>query len=105
MRGPFCTPRISGSRWTRKNNRLSPMSLLDRFREAVLKLILLSALTKTANNGRKYSANAAQRSSSSNYNPYEPHQSEAVADCIEFIKKSVTTEAPPQAAPWTAPLT
>lgn len=76
------------------------MSLLDRFREAVFRLIMLSALSKattttTTTHGRKTekSATIHKRSTSYQYNyAYEPHHSEAVADCIEFIKKSAVNE-------------
>ncbi|KAL3527207.1 hypothetical protein ACH5RR_011863 [Cinchona calisaya] len=73
------------------------MSLFDRFREAVFKLIMLSALSKASHQERKHSGNAQRPSSYTstynyNTNPYEPHHSEAVADCIEFIKKSATAD-------------
>ncbi|KAL3525278.1 hypothetical protein ACH5RR_013650 [Cinchona calisaya] len=94
MTGHFCMPRFRGSRWTRKSNRLSPMSLLDRIREAVFRLMMLSALTKANSSStieRKSPANEAQRSGNYDISSHdEPHHSEAVADCIEFIKKSAT---------------
>lgn len=85
MRNPFCTPR--------KNNGISPISLLDRFREAVFRLIMLSALSKASNCERKSNDNVVKRSASYQHrSSYEPHHSEAVADCIEFIKKSTINE-------------
>lgn len=91
VRNPFCTPRTRS-----RSNRISPMSLLDRFREAVFRLIMISALSKaTTTHGRKTekSARTHKRSTSFQYNyAYEPHHSEAVADCIEFIKKSAVNE-------------
>ncbi|CAI9110924.1 OLC1v1011034C1 [Oldenlandia corymbosa var. corymbosa] len=94
MGSPFCIPRMKNSRWTKKTNRVTPMSLLDRFREAVFRLIVLSAFTKAArpaaaSHGRK-SPESAQKQAY--YKAYEPHHSEAVADCIEFIKKSAFTD-------------
>ncbi|WCJ32609.1 hypothetical protein M5689_014022 [Euphorbia peplus] len=64
---------------------LSPMSLLDRFREAVFRLMMISAT-----HNHKMNANT----SSSHYHHVhvhpsaDPHNSEAVADCIEFIKNT-----------------
>ncbi|BFG39258.1 hypothetical protein CerSpe_255320 [Prunus speciosa] len=73
-----------------KTKRLSPMTLLERFREAVFRLIMLSAVSSnksTSHAGR--SSPDAQRY----YCPHDdPHHSEAVADCIEFIKKKASPE-------------
>nr|GLL19164.1 unnamed protein product [Ipomoea trifida] len=98
MRSPFSTPMTKGrsSACARKTN----FSLLDRLRDAVLRLIMLSALSKAATatpppQGRK--SNAPQRSNDGRHYRYpydhhhhEPHRSEALADCIEFMKKSAT---------------
>ncbi|OMO57055.1 hypothetical protein CCACVL1_26037 [Corchorus capsularis] len=62
------------------------MTLLDRFREAVFRLIMLSALTK-ASHHQTGSTTAPRR-----YYPADAHHSEAVADCIEFIKKKAYTD-------------
>ncbi|KAI8031121.1 hypothetical protein LOK49_LG01G02853 [Camellia lanceoleosa] len=98
----LCMPKFKAATTTsaacgRKNHRLSPMTLLDRVREAVFRLIMLSALSKAA----QQSSNTGSSSSgggdyhvhrSCYYAPHDdPHHSEAVADCIEFIKKSATT--------------
>ncbi|KAL2500828.1 uncharacterized protein Fot_34708 [Forsythia ovata] len=85
-RSPFCMPRLRGISYTRKNNRLSPMSLLDRFREAVFRLIMFSALSKAQHDTRS-STNVQMPY----YTVHDPQYSEAVADCIEFIKKSAIT--------------
>ncbi|WRX10615.1 hypothetical protein QQP08_003102 [Theobroma cacao] len=77
----LCMPRFKGSN---KNKRLSPMTLLERFREAVLRLIMLSALTKTSHH-HTGSSTAPRK-----YYPADAHHSEAVADCIEFIKKKAS---------------
>ncbi|KAJ9564485.1 hypothetical protein OSB04_000451 [Centaurea solstitialis] len=115
----------SRMRTTRKTTRLSPMSLLDRFREAVFRLIMISALSKTTTNNHNNTTTAAytsnydttpsplrllsSRSSSKSsptasnrhhhhhqrtYHRYtaDSHQTEAVADCIEFIKRSSTND-------------
>ncbi|KAH7851745.1 hypothetical protein Vadar_016003 [Vaccinium darrowii] len=80
-------------------SRFSPaISLLDRLREAVFRLIMLSALsssTKSTTKQQPDKASAADRRENrprSHY-PSESHYSEAVADCIEFIKKSSVTAA------------
>ncbi|CAA3013326.1 Hypothetical predicted protein [Olea europaea subsp. europaea] len=86
-RSPFCMPKLRGIGYTRKSNRLSPMSLLDRFREAVFKLIMFSALSKAQHNSR--SSTDVQMPY---YTIHDPQYSEAVADCIEFIKKSAITD-------------
>ncbi|KAF8410457.1 hypothetical protein HHK36_002986 [Tetracentron sinense] len=67
------------------SNWLSPISLLERFREAVFRLIMLSALSKATHHSEPVNVPRA-------YNPLDPHHSEAVADCIEFIKKSALAD-------------
>ncbi|XVF18020.1 hypothetical protein REPUB_Repub10bG0175400 [Reevesia pubescens] len=85
----LCMPRFKGNN---KNKRLSPMTLLERFREAVFRLIMLSALTKVSHHHPHHhtGSSAAPRK----YYPAESdaHHSEAVADCIEFIKKKASWE-------------
>ncbi|KAG9132307.1 hypothetical protein Leryth_012977 [Lithospermum erythrorhizon] len=73
-------------RSTKKTNRMSSsaMSLLDRFREAVFRLIMVSALSSSTTHRRQ----RVDTRGSNNYYKEEPHRSEDVADCIEFIKKS-----------------
>lgn len=94
MKSFFCMPRLKGSSSrSRKSTRLiTPMSLLDRFREAVFRLIMLSALSKATAVDENRSSSSAS-SGVQNRRPYyhysyDPHHNEAVADCIEFIKKS-----------------
>ncbi|KAG6399803.1 hypothetical protein SASPL_141288 [Salvia splendens] len=60
------------------------MSLLDRLREAVFRLIMISALAKNR-------SSPEPPSSDHYYYPNDHHHSEAIADCIQFIKKSTTT--------------
>ncbi|MCD9645159.1 hypothetical protein HAX54_033880 [Datura stramonium] len=89
MKNPFCMPKIRGSNnsCTPKSNRLSPMSLLDRFRQAVFRLIMLSAMSKATQQEQRSNLSPISHRS---YYSHEHHHSEAVADCIEFIKKSAT---------------
>ncbi|CAI9782520.1 unnamed protein product [Fraxinus pennsylvanica] len=86
-RSPFSMPKLRGIGYTRKSNRLSPMSLLDRFREAVFRLIMFSALSKAQHVSR--SSTDAQMP---HYTVHDPQYNEAVADCIEFLKKSAVTD-------------
>ncbi|KAK8685766.1 hypothetical protein V6N13_124800 [Hibiscus sabdariffa] len=79
----FCMPRFKGNN---KNKRLSPTTLLERFREAVFRLIMISALGK-ASHHHCSTSNAPRK-----YYPTDAHHSEAVADCIEFIKKKSSRE-------------
>ncbi|KAI4327726.1 hypothetical protein L6164_020152 [Bauhinia variegata] len=82
MRKGQCMPRFRSC--SAQNKSPSPISLLERFREAVFRLMMLSALSKASDRGRQRRR----------YYPYQsdPHYSEAVADCIEFIKKKATVE-------------
>ncbi|KAK4368130.1 hypothetical protein RND71_011922 [Anisodus tanguticus] len=89
MKNPFCMPKLRGNNCTRKSNRLSPISLLDRFRQAVFRLIMLSAMSKATQ--QEQPSNSSPISHRSYYS-HEHHHSEAVADCIEFIKKSATND-------------
>lgn len=92
IKNPFCRPRLRVSATTTsgtKSGGFSPMSLLDRLRDAVFRLIMFSTLSKAARRS------SAPPPSDSYYYPNEPHHSEAVADCIEFIKKSATAADAP----------
>ncbi|CAK7334283.1 unnamed protein product [Dovyalis caffra] len=81
------------------------MTLLERFREAVFRLMMLSALSKATHNNAAGSSphhhhhhhhlhhhRHVMKKRSSSYYPDDPHHSEAVADCIEFIKKSALSD-------------
>ncbi|KAG6700824.1 hypothetical protein I3843_08G126000 [Carya illinoinensis] len=87
----LCIPRLRGNAaCANKNNKsVSPMTLLERFREAVLRLIMLSALSKATSNGTGSTADAQTRRCCY---PNDSHHSEAVADCIEFIKKTASAD-------------
>ncbi|KAI3712823.1 hypothetical protein L1987_71389 [Smallanthus sonchifolius] len=87
------------------------MSLLDRFRHAVFRLIMISALSRVSNTPTtpsypstfdtqsplRLSSRSSSKSSPAATNRYhrsyhhysfDSHHTEAVADCIEFIKRS-----------------
>ncbi|KAK8556856.1 hypothetical protein V6N13_064851 [Hibiscus sabdariffa] len=85
----LCRPRMKGRN---KNNRLSSTSLLERFRVAVFRLIMLSAVAKAAT--RPHAASSASTAATpwKYYRPADAHRSEAVVDCIEFIKKKAYGE-------------
>ncbi|GLT44578.1 hypothetical protein SLA2020_184640 [Shorea laevis] len=81
---PPCIPRFRSN----KNTRPSPITLLERFRETVFRIIMLSALSKSS-----HTAGSSTVVRPRKYCPADAHHSEAVADCIEFIKKkALTTE-------------
>nr|GEV90908.1 hypothetical protein [Tanacetum cinerariifolium] len=114
MKSHFCIP--ARMRASEKSTRLSPMSLLDRFREAVFRLIMISALTRTSTatnitgytspydtqsplrlssrSSSKSSPATTNRHNQRSYHHYtsDSHHNEAVADCIEFIKRSAYEE-------------
>ncbi|GMI86366.1 hypothetical protein HRI_002305900 [Hibiscus trionum] len=81
----LCMPRFKGSS---KSKRFSPMSLFERIREAVFRLIMLSALTKATPDRQASSAVVPRRY----YRTVDAHRSEAVAECIEFIKEKAYRE-------------
>ncbi|KAF5753037.1 hypothetical protein HS088_TW01G00955 [Tripterygium wilfordii] len=87
MKTHLCIPRLqrgNPTTSTTKNHRLSPATtLLERFREAVFRLIMISLSKSTGSSStttRSFPADHAD------------HHSEAVADCIEFIKKKSAME-------------
>ncbi|KAE9606645.1 hypothetical protein Lal_00026278 [Lupinus albus] len=89
-----CMPRFKSNSCSTKNKSPTPMTLLERFREAVLRLMMLSAFSKATTTTRHGGAGDFVGSERQRrYSPYEPHHSEAVADCIEFIKKKAATDA------------
>ena len=105
---------------TTNSGRVSPLtssSLLDRFRVAVFRLIMVTTLSKVTNNNRSFSPRSSSftshygyhkrstSSSNSNNNQesvrrpsscylYDSYHSEALADCIEFIKKQSASSSP-----------
>ncbi|KAM0975274.1 hypothetical protein ACFX13_018621 [Malus domestica] len=92
MKTHLCIPRMRSNNPSSANKvtkRLSPMTLLDRFREAVFCLIMLSAVFSNKADGHDGRTSPdVQRY----YCPINYHHSEAVADCIDFIKEKVLPE-------------
>lgn len=82
----FCVPRVktSSSRTTAgdRNISVTPLTLLDRFREAVLRIIMISATSNPTPRRRKPTTVNSQKY----YNSTDTYHNEAVADCIEFIR-------------------
>ncbi|CAL1361175.1 unnamed protein product [Linum trigynum] len=76
-----------------KTHRLSPISLLHRFREAVFRLIMISALSKPTRprTASPSPDHTARRATYHHRHLADPYNSEALADCIEFIKKTSVT--------------
>lgn len=91
IKNPFCRQRLRSAAG-KPGRPLSPLSLLDRIREAVFRFIMFSALSKggATTNKHDHSGRSAQPSDFGCF-PNDPHHSEAVADCIEFLKKSAAT--------------
>ncbi|KAL6010353.1 hypothetical protein ACLOJK_000784 [Asimina triloba] len=80
-KGSFlCMPRLRTDRVR--------LSLLERFRAVVFKLIMLSAISKGGDDASCSSTAAAARPRTHHQYSSSQYYSEAVADCIEFIKKS-----------------
>lgn len=89
-----CIPKMVKSKNYTKNNRnslSSPVTLLERFRAVVLRLMMLSTLTsKSADHGGSGGGGGLDRGGQNKHGCYhlnEHHHSEAVEDCIEFIKQ------------------
>ncbi|KAJ4895678.1 hypothetical protein Rs2_22472 [Raphanus sativus] len=84
--GGFCVPRVKtrSSRTTAgdRNISVTPLTLLDRFREAVLRIIMISATSNPTPRRRKPITVNSQKY----YNSTDTYHNEAVADCIEFIR-------------------
>ncbi|CAF2086890.1 BnaCnng52580D [Brassica napus] len=84
----FCVPRVKTnlSRTTAgdRNISVTPMTLLDRFREAVLRIIMISAPSIPTPHRSKPTRVNSQKY----YNSTDTYHNEAVADCIEFIRTS-----------------
>lgn len=96
MKTNLCIPRLRSANNGNNKNKTPAMTLLERFREAVFRLIMLSALSKataaTTTTATHNNYHHQAHVSRSYYNPADPHHSEAVADCIEFIKKKALTD-------------
>lgn len=90
--GAGCVPRVKTNARSTGDREISvtSLTLLDRFREAVLRLIMISAVSKSTS--RRH--NNKQTPTQKYYNTADTYHSEAVADCIEFIrtKKAIINE-------------
>lgn len=92
------TRRVAGKAKLRgddmKNSKAPPaMTLFERLREAVFRFIMLCALSKATNHhsaGAVFQDDVVRRRQS--YQNGDHHHSEAVADCIEFIKKKAYSD-------------
>ncbi|GFY88004.1 hypothetical protein Acr_05g0016430 [Actinidia rufa] len=90
----LCIPKFRTTTACARNNHrhLSPaMSLLDRLREAVFRLIMWSALSKATQESNPSSGARDHYRSCYDY-VHDPRHSDAVAECIEFIKKSANAD-------------
>lgn len=79
-----CMPRL----WRKSSAAATPASLLERFREAVLKLMMISAISKGSSvRTRREGPPGGSARQQHRLHP-DSYQSEAVEDCIEFLKRS-----------------
>eukprot|EP01018_Ginkgo_biloba_P011976 Gb_19805 [translate_table: standard] len=77
MKSRLAIPRL-------RSSRLSPMRLLDRFKQVLVRLMFSSA-----------SKGPSSPSTINFYNAYycpDSHYNEAIADCIEFFNKSASND-------------
>ncbi|CAA7056980.1 unnamed protein product [Microthlaspi erraticum] len=81
----FCVPRVKTSSRTIGDGEIS-VTLLDRFREALLRLIMISAVSKSTSRRRNKQPQTSNVRQQKYYNTADSYHSEAVADCIEFIR-------------------
>ncbi|CAN8277700.1 unnamed protein product [Cochlearia groenlandica] len=81
----FCVPRVKTKTGTTCGREINA-TLLDRFREAVLRLIMISAVAKSTRRRRKEMQTDTTRCQKYYSDHADAYHSEAVADCIEFIK-------------------
>ncbi|ESQ31099.1 hypothetical protein EUTSA_v10005172mg [Eutrema salsugineum] len=84
----FCVPRVKSNSRTTSDREIivTPMTLLDRFREAVLRLIMISAVSKSTSRRRNKQPSTTTVRCQKYYNHTDTYHREAVADCIEFIR-------------------
>ncbi|KDP46742.1 hypothetical protein JCGZ_06530 [Jatropha curcas] len=93
-------------RSSKSKNCLSPMTLLQRFHKAVFRLMMVSALSKVNSSSSNNNSNSKIDCGSPVMKRYyysADHHSEAVADCIEFIKKTTVAEEESGGRSSTAP--
>ncbi|CAL9086299.1 hypothetical protein MUK42_30262 [Musa troglodytarum] len=80
-----CIPRARSNRPVTTH-----MSLLERIREAVFKLIMLSAMLKSTGTGSQ--REKLHKGNICASKPPDSYRSEAVEDCIEYVKRSAGVE-------------
>ncbi|KAH7664815.1 hypothetical protein IHE45_14G144400 [Dioscorea alata] len=82
-----CMPRFTSST-NRQNRTPSPISLLERLREVVFRLIMLTAISK---GGRGHHDRPQEHQHTRTTHHPDSYRSQAVEDCIEFFKQSAAT--------------
>ncbi|CAL9153678.1 unnamed protein product [Musa hybrid cultivar] len=80
-----CIPRARSNRPVTAH-----MSLLERIREVVFKLVMLSAMLKSTRTGAQQEK--LRKASVCASKPPDSYRSEAVEDCIEYVKRSAGVE-------------
>lgn len=66
----------------------APTSLLERAREALLRLVMLSVASKTVQVRHEKAVTVSTETHGGGYQLPDSYRSEAVKDCIEFLKRS-----------------
>jgi hypothetical protein len=92
MEGPItCMPRFRGLR-PATTTPAAPTSLLERAREAIVRLAMLSVASKTVQVRREKAVSIGAEAQGGGYQLPDSYRSEAVKDCIEFLKRSAEGE-------------
>lgn len=86
-----CMPKPRPRRQGRTMAARPAATLLERLREVVIKLVMFSAISRPR---RWASAGSGSRERQQCCNHEDPRRSEAVEDCIEFLRMSSSTERP-----------
>lgn len=91
--GPItCMPRFRGLRPATATP-AAPTSLLERAREALLRLVMLSVATKTVQVRHEKAVSIGTEMHGGGYTQLpDSYRNEAVKDCIEFFKRSAEGE-------------
>ncbi|KAJ0968720.1 hypothetical protein J5N97_021597 [Dioscorea zingiberensis] len=84
MKSTQCMPRLTSSN---RNRTPSAISMLDRLREVVFRLIMLTAISK---GGRRQHERPQEQHHARSHQP-DSYRSQAVEDCIEFFKQSAAS--------------
>lgn len=83
MKATQCIPKLRGAG---EKTPAKPTSLMDRLREAVFKILMISAASRSGRRRQQRSLNQAIPQQ-----PADSYRSQAVEDCIEFVKKSAAS--------------